>query len=162
MGRILFIFYALFGIPLCLALLSEVGGLLSHFVDTVVGGTMKAAKGRQLNPRKTLATLLLVFSAIFVGGLVLFILFPALIFHSIEGWTYADAIYYCCVTLTTVGFGDFVAGQQRVSGTMHLLNFYRICASLWIIIGLAWVSLLITKIQKLFEQTGPFLRTTVK
>jgi hypothetical protein len=28
------------------------------------------------------------------------------------GWSYFNAIYYCFVTLTTIGFGDFVALQQ--------------------------------------------------
>lgn len=31
-------------------------------------------------------------------------------FQQQEGWTYSEAIYYCFITLSTVGFGDFVAG----------------------------------------------------
>ena len=33
-------------------------------------------------------------------------------FSKYEGWTYFDSIYYCFVTLTTIGFGDMVALQQ--------------------------------------------------
>jgi hypothetical protein len=29
-----------------------------------------------------------------------------------EGWSYFDSFYYCYITLTTIGFGDFVALQQ--------------------------------------------------
>eukprot|EP00754_Rhynchopus_humris_P013696 Rhum_TRINITY_DN14340_c8_g2::Rhum_TRINITY_DN14340_c8_g2_i1::g.83567::m.83567 len=29
-------------------------------------------------------------------------------FHTIEGWGYFDSIWYACVTLSTIGFGDFV------------------------------------------------------
>jgi hypothetical protein len=42
-------------------------------------------------------------SVIFLGG--------AAMFSSFEGWSYFDAFYYCFITLTTVGFGDYVALQ---------------------------------------------------
>ena len=37
-------------------------------------------------------------------------LIPAVIFHTIEGWSYAEALYYAFITVTTIGFGDYVAG----------------------------------------------------
>lgn len=49
------------------------------------------------------ATLILV-------GVVLFLLIPGLCFMLVENWTYGEAVYYCFITLTTIGFGDFVAG----------------------------------------------------
>ena len=30
-----------------------------------------------------------------------------------QGWHYIDSFYYCFITLTTIGFGDFVALQQN-------------------------------------------------
>ena len=29
------------------------------------------------------------------------------IFHYLEGWRWFDALYYCVMTLATVGYGDF-------------------------------------------------------
>ena len=43
-------------------------------------------------------------------GAVFFLVLPAFSFTIKEEWTYGEAIYYCFVTLTTIGFGDFVAG----------------------------------------------------
>lgn len=44
-------------------------------------------------------------------GCVLFVALPAVIFKHIEGWNTLDAIYFVVITLTTIGFGDYVAGN---------------------------------------------------
>lgn len=41
--------------------------------------------------------------------LLLYLLVGALVFSTIEGWPYLDAVYWANVTLFTVGFGDFAA-----------------------------------------------------
>lgn len=46
-----------------------------------------------------------------VPGFLFFIFLPACIFVVFEGWDYVAAIYYAFVTLTTIGFGDIVAGK---------------------------------------------------
>ena len=155
-GRTLFIFYAMIGIPLCLIFLGYVGQILSNAVDAIIGRTVHRKKRP---PTEQTLVLSLVILGTFVGGLILFIFFPALIFYGIEDWTYGEAVYYCFVTLTTVGFGDFVPAQETRSS---LGGFYRICASAWIIFGLAWLALLISRIQAGFEKTGPFITASVK
>nr|XP_036587094.1 potassium channel [Colletotrichum truncatum]KAF6797825.1 potassium channel [Colletotrichum truncatum] len=42
---------------------------------------------------------------------LLYLLLGALVFSTIEGWTYLDAVYWADVTLFTVGFGDFAAAS---------------------------------------------------
>lgn len=36
-----------------------------------------------------------------------------LLTHDSQGWEYINAFYYCFITLTTIGFGDYVALQQN-------------------------------------------------
>lgn len=43
-------------------------------------------------------------------GLLVHLLIPPFIFMSVEEWSYLEGIYYSFITLTTVGFGDYVAG----------------------------------------------------
>ncbi len=46
-----------------------------------------------------------------VLGCIIFIVFPAIVFSSVEpSWNYLDAVYFAFITLTTIGFGDLVAG----------------------------------------------------
>lgn len=43
-------------------------------------------------------------------GLVCFLLLPSIVFMLYEGWSYEISVYYAFVTLSTIGFGDYVAG----------------------------------------------------
>lgn len=53
--------------------------------------------------------------ASYLSGVALFFVVPMIMFQQQEGWTYSQAIYYCFITLSTVGFGDFVAGTVQWS-----------------------------------------------
>jgi hypothetical protein len=62
----------------------------------------------------------------------------AAVFSKYEGWSYFDSFYYCFITLTTIGFGDYVALQndhalQRKPGYMAL-------SVVFILFGLAVVA----------------------
>lgn len=46
-----------------------------------------------------------------VTGLLLFLLLPPLLFSDKEGWTYEESFYYSFITLSTIGFGDYVIGE---------------------------------------------------
>lgn len=55
-------------------------------------------------------------SSALLSGLLLFLLLPPLLFSHMEGWNYMEGFYFAFVTLSTVGFGDYVIGEssQRV------------------------------------------------
>lgn len=49
----------------------------------------------------------------YLSGVALFFFVPMIMFQQQEAWSYSQAIYYCFITLSTVGFGDFVAGTVQ-------------------------------------------------
>lgn len=55
-----------------------------------------------------------------------YILGGAYFFSKSEEWNFLDAAYFCFITLTTIGFGDFVPAQVsfffRVSSFIHILT----------------------------------------
>jgi hypothetical protein len=46
-----------------------------------------------------------------VLGSVGFLLVPAAVFKTMQDWDYATAVYFAVVSLSTIGFGDYIAGK---------------------------------------------------
>ena len=69
-------------------------------------------------------------------------------FSRYEGWSYFDSIYYCFVTLTTIGFGDMVALQQdnALTDKPEYVAFVLIFILLGLSIVAAWLNLLILRL----------------
>ena len=51
-------------------------------------------------------------SGALLSGLLLFLLLPPLLFSHMEGWSYVEGFYFAFITLSTVGFGDYVIGEN--------------------------------------------------
>jgi hypothetical protein len=45
-------------------------------------------------------------------GFVIFLILPPFAFSHFEKWSYMESFYYAFVTLTTIGFGDIVPGNE--------------------------------------------------
>ena len=74
--------------------------------------------GRCVHPQDPAKARWLVGSSALLSGLLLFLLLPPLLFSHVEGWSYVEGFYFSFITLSTVGFGDFVIGEnpQREAG----------------------------------------------
>ncbi|NP_001295560.1 potassium channel subfamily K member 16-like [Amphimedon queenslandica] len=134
-GRGFFIPYALVGIPLTLIFLGFLGQVLNKGVDRAT---------RCLRRRVTFdwGQILVVFTI----GLVSFIFIPAIIFAIIDDWTYFEAVYFTFVSLTTVGFGDFVPTAPKT-----FRGLYRFSLICWLFLGLAFIALIIAQTQERIE-----------
>ncbi len=111
---------------------------------------MKARPSGQSNALRILLLSIQVFFFILVGTVV-FILIPAAVFTTIEdSWTYLDSVYFAFITLTTIGFGDFVTGRDKnvLDKMGDYKVIYEIAVVVWIIFGLGYVFMIINVISQ--------------
>ncbi|CAG0902773.1 unnamed protein product [Cyprideis torosa] len=72
----------------------------------VIGNAKKSLKFRQTRVTEgNLVSVATVLSVVMITG-------GAAVFSKYEGWEYFDSTYYCFITLSTIGFGDYVALQH--------------------------------------------------
>ncbi|PCJ63736.1 MAG: transporter [Bacteroidetes bacterium] len=62
---------------------------------------------------------------------IIVITLGSFVYHSLEGWSWVDSIYFSVVTLTTVGFGDFA--PQTDEG--KIFTIFYIIIGIGIILG---------------------------
>ncbi|OAD56477.1 Open rectifier potassium channel protein 1 [Eufriesea mexicana] len=155
LSRILMIFYGLIGIPMNGILLTQLGEFFGH-VFVKAHQKYKSYKHgdndyytRKLTTFETgkvgLAAQIFVH---LLPGFIMFIFFPAFLFSYYEGWTYDEAVYYAFVTLTTIGFGDYVAGQDNSKGSGFSFILYKTFLICWISFGLGYTVMIMTFIAR--------------
>ena len=64
-----------------------------------------------------------------------------MIFCNWEGWTFLEGFYFSFITLTTIGFGDFVPGDAVLSVESEDGNAQLTIACIYLVIGLAILSM---------------------
>lgn len=124
--------YALAGIPLGLVVFQSIGERLNTFVGFLLKHFKRIMKMK--NPEVSETNLIFFVSILST----IMMTTGAAAFSSYEKWTYFDSFYYCFITLTTIGFGDYVALQQDSA----LINKpeYVVFSLVFILFGLSVVS----------------------
>ncbi|XP_033846870.1 potassium channel subfamily K member 2-like [Periophthalmus magnuspinnatus] len=168
-GRIFCIIYALLGIPLFGFLLAGVGDQLGTIFGKGIAKVEKMIVKWKVSQTKIRVISTLIF---ILFGCLLFVALPAVIFKHIEGWSALESIYFVVITLTTIGFGDFVAGEKGGSESpsggsaeSHVyLDYYKPVVWFWILVGLAYFAAVLSMIgdwfrvisKKTKEEVGEF------
>ncbi|XP_049446725.1 potassium channel subfamily K member 2-like isoform X1 [Epinephelus fuscoguttatus] len=160
-GRIFCIIYALLGIPLFGFLLAGVGDQLGTIFGKGIARVEKMIVKWQVSQTKIRVISTLIF---ILFGCLIFVALPVVIFKHIEGWSTLESIYFVVITLTTIGFGDFVAGEKGGSENPEFLNYYKPVVWFWILVGLAYFAAVLSMIgdwfrvisKKTKEEVGEF------
>lgn len=132
-GRLFCVFYGLFGVPLCLTWISALGKFFGGRAKRL--GQFLTKRGVSLRKAQITCTAIFI-----VWGVLVHLVIPPFVFMVTEEWNYIEGLYYSFITISTIGFGDFVAGVNP-SANYHAL--YRYFVELWIYLGLAWLSLFV-------------------
>ncbi|KAF4518698.1 hypothetical protein B566_EDAN013717 [Ephemera danica] len=75
-----------------------------------------------------------------------YIIGGAFLFHHWEEWSILDSAYFCFITLTTIGFGDFVPAQ-RVTAEANANMSIALC-SLYLLFGIALLAMSFNLVQE--------------
>ncbi|XP_053553297.1 potassium channel subfamily K member 1-like [Bombina bombina] len=143
-GKIFCLVYSIFGIPFTLSVLSITARNLLIFLRD------KPIHHIQLRfniSRKKLEWLHAAILMCFLS--IIFFFVPAIVFNVVEGnWDYVDALYFCFISLTTVGLGDYVPGEQ--SG-QKMPDLYKLSVTCYLLLGLVAVLIIIEMLKSLLN-----------
>ncbi|XP_034015746.1 uncharacterized protein kcnk17 [Thalassophryne amazonica] len=147
-GQIFCVFFALVGIPLNMVVLNRVGKYMLLLERNISDFLQKRTK-------KRMCTRFFVHLVSYMCGLVLFFVVPMIVFQQHEGWTLSEGIYYCFITLSTIGFGDYVADSNP---DKVYPQWYNILMACWIFFGLAWLALIINHSIDILERLNKYYK----
>lgn len=122
--------YAIIGIPLTLVLLSAVVERLMTPVNWLLG-TLNSRLGHLYQPFNIRIIHLSIVVTIVI---ILFFAIPTAIFNYMEdSWNGIDAFYYCFISLTTIGLGDYIPGDDP---DIDYRSIYKILTTCYLIFGM--------------------------
>ncbi|XP_028848273.1 potassium channel subfamily K member 17 [Denticeps clupeoides] len=147
-GQIFCVFFALIGIPLNMVVLNKVGQYMLAFERNICNFIV-----RRMNHKKIVRVFIHTMS--FIMLFILYFVAPVMVVKEFEGWTYTESVYYCFITLSTIGFGDFVADDNP---DRMYPQWYAGIVCAWIFFGLAWLALLINHSIELVEEFNAYLK----
>lgn len=125
--------YAAIGIPLALTMFQAIGERLNSFLAHMFH-RIKRRLGMKDTEASNTTNLVVLFG---LCSMVVTVSSGAFIFRYYEKWNYFQSFYYCFITVTTIGFGDYVALQDSKE---HLFdNTYVGLSLLFIFFGLTIV-----------------------
>nr|XP_028564050.1 potassium channel subfamily K member 9-like [Podarcis muralis] len=141
-GQLFCIIFALFGIPFNLLCFNYIGTSISRFFESCTEKVY--GKGRKKSARYIFVFVVL--------GILMFLILPAFFFQWMEGWAYYEAIYFTFVTLSTIGFGDYIIGIKQ---DRTYFPGYRMLGAAWIVVGLAWIAVLFQRVSSFLAPVDP-------
>lgn len=138
-GKIVCIMYAILGIPFTLVFLSALVQRLLRPTFSFLS-MLLARLGSHIDPLEIRLIHLGIMGSLFIC--LVFVVPSALFFWAEPGWSYLDAMYFVFISLTTIGLGDYIPGDQAVHEPYR--DAYKAGVGVYLLVGLVFLSLSLT------------------
>lgn len=166
-GKVFCMVFAVFGIPMTAIMLTAIVERLLQLTDLLERFLCNTCTVRGIPPAYLR---FLHLSLIMCGVVVLVMLIPAVFFMLLEDWSYFEALYFCFISLTTIGLGDFVPGDDPMWRSSEYRSLYKVCCVFFFITGLTFLLLILELCAKvpddhpgmLFSCHKPFIQEEEK
>ncbi|PFX19386.1 potassium channel subfamily K member 1-like [Stylophora pistillata] len=161
-GKVFCMVFAVFGIPMTAIMLTAIVERLLQFTEVLEKFLCSTCTVRGVPPAYLRFIHL---SLIMCGAIMLVIIIPAIFFMFLEDWSYFEALYFCFISLTTIGLGDFVPGDDPKWRRSEYRSLYKVFCVFFFITGLTFLLLILELCAKipddhpgmLFSCHKPFL-----
>uniref|UniRef100_A0A8D2ZQ70 Potassium channel subfamily K member n=2 Tax=Scophthalmus maximus TaxID=52904 RepID=A0A8D2ZQ70_SCOMX len=131
-GKAFCIFYSIFGIPFTLFFLSAV---VQRIMVVVTRRPVSYFHHRWAMSKSKLAAIHAACLALLMT--LLFLIIPAWIFIGLEkDWNFLESLYFCFISLTTIGLGDYVPGETHSKEANPHPQLYRLTITAYLLLGL--------------------------
>ncbi|XP_042342196.1 potassium channel subfamily K member 6 [Plectropomus leopardus] len=145
-GKAFSILYALIGVPFTMLVLTA---CVQRIMYPLVLAPISVLQRAGMEPRP--ATVVH-FVLLLVVVVLCFFVVPAAVFSAVElSWTFLDGIYFCFISLCTIGLGDFVPGTQPGQKYRQL---YQVSIMVYLFVGLMMMFLLLRTFHKMADLHG--------
>ncbi|XP_038161190.1 potassium channel subfamily K member 6 [Cyprinodon tularosa] len=145
-GKAFSIVYALIGVPFTMLVLTA---CVQRCMQPLVLAPVNLLQRSGLKPRP--ATVLH-FILLLIVVVLCFFLAPAAVFNVVEAsWSFLDGVYFCFISLCTIGLGDFVPAAQPGQQYRAL---YQLAVMVYLFVGLMMMYLLLRTFHKMADVHG--------
>jgi len=144
-GKAFCVMYAVIGIPLTLVMFTALVERLMIPTSAILQMMFK-----QLGHLHKVFHIQVMHLCILITFVLVFFYFiPAAIYVAMEpNWNYLDAFYYCFISLTTVGLGDYIPGD---SPDQTLRPLYKVATTFYLFLGLIMMMLILAVLYEIPE-----------
>uniref|UniRef100_A0A1A9ULB4 Potassium channel domain-containing protein n=1 Tax=Glossina austeni TaxID=7395 RepID=A0A1A9ULB4_GLOAU len=139
-GKIFCIIFASIGIPLTLVLASATVEKLLPLANKLLCALNVKFEGI-LDPVYVKMILLTIIASLVI---VCWFIIPSIIFAYLQpSWTGLDAFYFCFISLTTIGLGDYVP-DETIGDDPNLFVLYEVVVCVYLLLGLMAMMFVLT------------------
>lgn len=151
-GRLFCMVYALFGIPVTWLMLTSLGRKIVEYIGL-------SLQNRECKPETKLYNLFCLLVATLLAFFVMMVI--ALVGMFAENWTFFEGMYFAFISLTTIGFGDYVPmhpnfNPKDVERSSFSISLFVLFCFLLFSFGLAVNTSVLLSIRKIMEDKTIF------